>query len=146
MSPPGAAARSGRGGPSWARHSSRAGCRRAGTPRLLTAVVPPIEYRLLRRRGRPWHTVAPVTTHDHLTPSRPELLEPAHGVSLAMYALVARRMASRGYDPSASDEIAEDLGISPPTWQLARKEWDRRLSGDPAVAAEFSHHYKHPLR
>ena len=73
-------------------------------------------------------------------------LQATHGGELAQYALVARRMAARGYDPAASAEIAEDLGIPLHTWRLARAEWDHRLTTDPAVAAEFSHHYKHPLR
>jgi hypothetical protein len=69
-------------------------------------------------------------------------LQPAHGISLALYAQVSKRLSSRGYDPAAVDDIAVELGIPLERWQHARSEWDRRLASDPDVAAEFDRCYR----
>jgi len=69
-------------------------------------------------------------------------LAPVHGVTLDQYAEVAKRLASHGYDPATTGDIAEELGIPLAVWKRARAEWDRRLVSDPEVAAEFSRSYK----
>lgn len=64
-------------------------------------------------------------------------LGPAHGVSLELYARIAKQLGAAGTDPEAGRRAAAAHGIDGPTWDAAVAEWTRRMTADPSVGQAF---------
>ena len=64
--------------------------------------------------------------------------EPVAGVSLELYAEVAKGLAEYDYDQSKAAYVAGTKGISPSDWQTAGDTWNERIKANPAVAQRFN--------
>jgi hypothetical protein len=67
--------------------------------------------------------------------------EPIAGVSLALYADIARELAACGYDQSKGVEVAASKGVSADSWSAALEGWNERIKSDRTVAQEFNRLY-----
>ena len=64
--------------------------------------------------------------------------EPVAGVSLEVYAEVAKGLAEYNYDQSMAVTIAGNKGIAADAWQAAADTWNARMKANPAVAQRFN--------
>jgi hypothetical protein len=64
--------------------------------------------------------------------------EPVAGVSLELYAEIAKGLAAYNYDQSKAPLIAGEKGISAEAWQTAGDTWNERIKANPAVAQRFN--------
>lgn len=62
---------------------------------------------------------------------------PVRGVSLEMFADIAKAIASRDDIRAHGRDLALDMGIEPNDWQLACRTWNDRVASNPAVARQF---------
>ncbi len=67
--------------------------------------------------------------------------EPIAGVSLALYADIARGLAAYSYDQSKGVEVAASKGVSADSWSVAVDGWNERIKSDRTVAQEFNRLY-----
>jgi hypothetical protein len=67
--------------------------------------------------------------------------EPIAGVSLPLYADIARDLAAYSYDQSKGVEVAASKGVSADSWTAAVGGWNERIKSDRAVAQEFNRLY-----
>jgi hypothetical protein len=64
--------------------------------------------------------------------------EPISGVSLDLYAQIAKGLAAVGYDQARGPEVAATHGVSADSWQAAVDGWNARIKGSPEVAGRFN--------
>jgi hypothetical protein len=64
--------------------------------------------------------------------------EPIAGVSIEIYAGVAKDLAAYNYDPSAAIELAVANGISAANWEQATVGWNERIRTNRMVAQRFN--------
>jgi hypothetical protein len=64
--------------------------------------------------------------------------DPVAGVSLEIYAEVAKGLAEYNYDQSMAVQIAGMKGIAADAWQTASDTWNARMKANPAVAQRFN--------
>lgn len=67
--------------------------------------------------------------------------EPIAGVSLGLYADIARDLAAYGYDRSKGVEVAASKGVSAGSWGAALEGWNERIKSDRTVAQAFNRLY-----
>jgi len=72
---------------------------------------------------------------------QPGNLEPIAGVTLEIYALISKDMASVGYDQARGAEVAARHGVSSADWGLAQKGWGDRIRADRGVGIAFNKLY-----
>jgi hypothetical protein len=60
------------------------------------------------------------------------------GVSLELYAEVAKGLAAYNYDQSMAVQIAGMKGVAADAWQTASDTWNARMKSNPAVAQRFN--------
>ncbi|HEY4224523.1 MAG TPA: hypothetical protein VGM70_01770 [Pseudolysinimonas sp.] len=65
-------------------------------------------------------------------------LDPIAGVSLELYAQIAKELATVGYDQSKAAGIAATHGVSAANWTLAEKGWGDRIRADHGVGVKFN--------
>jgi uncharacterized protein with beta-barrel porin domain len=68
-------------------------------------------------------------------------LSPIAGVSLEIYAAIARGLVSAGYDPSKAEGVAASRGVAPDSWRQAMDGWNARIVANPAIAKQFNQFY-----
>ena len=69
---------------------------------------------------------------------QPGDLEPISGVSLELYAQIAKDLATVGYDQNRAPEIAQKHGVSSADWAVAQKGWGDRIRADRGVGVKFN--------
>ena len=72
------------------------------------------------------------------TDPQPGNLDPIAGVSLELYAQIAKDLAAVGYDQARAAEVAAKRGVSASNWDLAQKGWGDRIRSDRGVGAKFN--------
>jgi hypothetical protein len=70
--------------------------------------------------------------------------EPVCGVTIELFADIARAVAARDDDAAHGSELARQCGISAHDWQLASKVWNSRIASEPAVAGHLMALYRDP--
>jgi hypothetical protein len=63
---------------------------------------------------------------------------PVRGVTLELFADIARTVASRDDAHSHGTELAESMGVAPSDWLFACRTWNTRIADNPAVAQHLS--------
>ena len=69
---------------------------------------------------------------------QPANLDPIAGVSLELYAQIAKDLAAVGYDQARAPGVAAKHGVSAANWDLAQKGWDDRIRSDRGVGVKFN--------
>ncbi len=64
--------------------------------------------------------------------------EPIAGVSLELYAEIARELSARGSDQSLAPIIAKEKGVDRASWDAAVAGWNERMRTNPAIATRFN--------
>jgi hypothetical protein len=64
--------------------------------------------------------------------------DPVAGVSLELFAEVAKGLAEYNYDQNMAVQIAGMKGIAADAWKTASDEWNARMKANPAVAQRFN--------
>jgi hypothetical protein len=64
--------------------------------------------------------------------------EPIAGVSLELYAEIAKGLAAYNYDQSKGPELAAAKGVSAESWQAAVDGWNARMQSNRAVGQRFN--------
>jgi hypothetical protein len=64
--------------------------------------------------------------------------DPVAGVSLELYAEVAKGLAEYNYDQNMAVQIAGMKGIAADAWQTASDTWNARMKSNAAVAQRFN--------
>jgi hypothetical protein len=68
--------------------------------------------------------------------------DPVRGVSLEMFADIAKAVESRDDADLHARDLALGMGIEPNDWRLACRTWNLRISTDPAVAQQFTMRFR----
>jgi hypothetical protein len=88
-------------------------------------------------QGDPWqitpHPVSPLVRSD---------FDPVNGVTLDLFAEIARALASTDDHQANGGELAEAYGISAADWHHASRVWNCRIADNPAVARALSRRYR----
>ncbi|MCU1369351.1 MAG: hypothetical protein JWO77_545 [Ilumatobacteraceae bacterium] len=82
-----------------------------------------------------WAAAAPVAAPAAPADAVAELIA---GVSLELYAEIARSFAEVGYDQSRGPELAARHGVSADDWAVAMDGWNGRIAAEPAIASRFN--------
>src|SRR5262249_19830216 len=64
--------------------------------------------------------------------------EPIAGVSIELYAEIAKGLAAYNYDQSKGRELAAAKGVSAESWQAAVDGWNARMQSNRAVGQRFN--------
>jgi hypothetical protein len=106
--------------------------RARGVPRLSSPLIPPGD----RRAADP--VVAATDTSDAAMSN----VAPVRGVTLELFADIARAVASQHEASTGGSELAASCGVAADDWQLACRVWNARIADDPAVAKKLSELYR----
>ena len=87
--------------------------------------------------GMPGMPAAPTIASTAATAVGPDF-EPVAGVSLELYAEIAKGLAAYNYDQSKAAEIAASKGVSAEDYQSAMDTWNARMKTNQAVAQRFN--------
>jgi hypothetical protein len=101
-------------------------------PRLSSPLIPPRE----RRAADP--LVTTIVGPD--TPT--SMFAPVRGVSLELFADIARAVASQHDASPRGSALAAKRGVSADDWRFACRVWNTRIAEDPAVARKLSELYR----
>lgn len=96
--------------------------------------------RLLATEGLmrgPWQS-GPCAVRDAATSP----FAPVRGVSLEMFADIAKAIAMRDETDAHGATLALDLGIEPNDWWLASRTWNARIAAEPTVAEFFAARFR----
>lgn len=80
---------------------------------------------------------APTISSTAATAVGPDF-EPVAGVSLELYAEIAKGLAAYNYDQSKAVEIAASKGVSAEDYQTAMDTWNARMKTNQGVAQRFN--------
>jgi hypothetical protein len=67
--------------------------------------------------------------------------EPVAGVSLELFAEVAKGLAEYNYDQAMAPQVASSKGIAADAWQTAADTWNARIKANPVLAQRFNAFY-----
>jgi|SRR5581483_2542185 len=97
-----------------------------------------------RRLRQPWQTSPAVRRAAN--PQRPASdsspFAPVRGVTLEVFADIARAVASQHDSGTRGTEVAVSCGITANDWLYACRVWNTRIAEDPAVAQKLSLLYR----
>lgn len=74
--------------------------------------------------------------------AQPGNLDPIAGVSIELFAQIAKAIAPHNYDQSLLPGIAASRGVDGASWEAASAGWNARIQADPAVGVAFNQHYR----
>lgn len=104
-------------------------------PRLTSPLIPPAE----RRPSDPEQPTTPGTE------ARTSKFAPVRGVTLELFADIARAVASQHDSSTRGIELAASCDISAADWLVACRTWNTRIADNPDVAKTLSGFYRAPV-
>jgi hypothetical protein len=103
-----------------------------GVPRLSSPLIPPRERR----------AADPLVTTVEGPEGAMSMLAPVRGVTLELFADIARAVASQRDASTRGSALAASCGIAAEDWRFACRAWNIRIAEDPAVARKLSELYR----
>jgi hypothetical protein len=89
----------------------------------------------------PWQS-APFLALATGSESDGSAFQPVRGVSLELFAGIAKTVAARDDDHAHGTELAQACGIAPRDWLFASRIWNTRIARFPAVGRQLSELYR----